>query len=132
MMAIGFAWDVAQFLGGVTVGTTQTAKDIALVATIRAGGMKFSPTMARIWMEQVQRSLSMSDAKQIADELWMSAKKWIDSYGVTNERDARYMAFKNDWTVLRNCVTLQARLVVEQILYRKVWGRGLVGAFKPL
>lgn len=103
------------------------AKDIALVAVIRAGGMKFSPTMARIWMEQASKSLSMSDAAKILRELEASARKWVDGY------EKEFAEFRAMWRKVRNAVPLQTRLMVEQILWEKggTW-RGLVSGFKPI
>lgn len=105
------------------------AKDVALVAVIRAGGMKFSPTMARIWMEQASKSLSMSDAADILRELEASARKWVDGY----DKAGGFAEFRSMWRKVRNAVPLQTRLMVEQILWEKggTW-RGLVSGFKPI
>lgn len=102
--------------------------DAALVLAIRAGGMKFSPVMARIWMEQAAKSLSMSDALKILKELQNSARKWVDSYGEQGFAEFRYV-----WRDARNLVPLQTRLMVEQIVWDKgAHWKGLVSGFKPL
>lgn len=108
------------------MGIAESVTDIGLTATIIAGGKKFSPAMARIWMQQLDKALSMSDAHRIMKELMNSAEEWIDSYDSVNE-------FTAHWTTLRNGIPLQARLMVEQVLWKKggVY-RSLVSGFRPL
>lgn len=108
------------------MGIAETTEDIALTALIIAGGKKFSPAMARIWIQQLDRALSMSDAHRIMKEVMNSAEEWIDSIRSVNE-------FRAQWTTLRNGIPLQARLMVEQVLWKKGGAyRALVSGFRPL
>lgn len=122
----GSARGLVRSLGGVRTGVAETTTDIGLTALIIAGGKKFSPAMARIWIQQLDKALSMSDAHRIMKEVMNSAEEWIDTYKSFNE-------FSAHWATLRNGIPLQARLMVEQVLWKKGGSyRALVSGFRPL
>lgn len=87
----------------------------------------FSPLMCFLTMKAVQVAPSMGGAIDRMRTLRVRAHEWIES-----EYGNDYQAFRLDWLVARMGIALQARLLVEQVLWDKgkPWSQ-LCSGFRP-
>lgn len=69
-------------------------------------------------VEQMGKSPRVSDALSIGRGALKEIREWVRSYDERNSNKLRaWMAFVEDWKVLRLGVSLQVRLYVEQVLW---------------
>jgi hypothetical protein len=88
---------------------------------------EFSPLMCHLVMKAIQTAPTMSGAIERMRILRVRANEWIES-----EYGGDYVAFRLDWLVARMGIPLQARLLVEQVLWDKgkPWAQ-LCSGFRP-
>lgn len=88
----------------------------------------FSPLMCYLEMKAVQTAPTMVGAIKRMRILRVRASEWIES-----EYGNDYVSFSLDWKVARMGISLQARLLVEQVLYDKglPWSK-LCSGFRPV
>lgn len=89
--------------------------------------VRFSPWLCNLMMSAVQAAPDMSGAIYIMRALRVLAHEWMQS-----EYGGDYVAFRLDWLVARMGISLQARLLVEQVLWDKgkPWSQ-LCSGFRP-
>lgn len=102
------------------------------------GGMvirykNINPLWMNLQMENATKSPLMSALLKIARDVRIEAYQWVTSYATRNGDDEGYLLFKQDWSIVRLVISLQARLMVEQVLW-DLGGRyrELVTGFRPL
>jgi hypothetical protein len=91
------------------------------------GDLEFSPLMCHLTIKAIQVAPDMKGAIKRMRILRVRAYQWIES-----EYGGDYEAFRTDWLVARMGISLQARLLVEQVLWDKgkPWSQ-LCSGFRP-
>lgn len=110
---------------------TQFLKEAEIEAAMKVSPKNFNPWWVQKMMEQIPKSMYFQDAMVIARAVWKEMYDWVASYKKAGNYG--FIRFKMDWQIYRLCISLQQRLVVEQILWNegKPWSTLCTG-FKSI